>query len=310
MFRPVSSALRSSRESLCSEVSTSSSCTGEAVWVTLIVSPESSVGEPGVPGLRSTKKLPSRKMRGRTLAVASSCSGSAESLSSIVISAAFEPSTPVDGLDLADLDARDPHRRVGPDRVRRLELRLDLEAVRERDVLGEAEEQDERGEDQPHQADEGVRAARGVAAGAGHHLRLRVALGPGLLRARDVGRDRLAGQELLVAGLALTRLARRGGVRVRVGVQVVGLQRAVGRRRRRSALVVRALRRGDDDEALPGAVAVADAEQRGDVAEPQRQVVADRLGGREVVERRAQRLHQVGRCARCRAGPAGRRRRS
>ena len=100
VFRPVSSALRSSRESLCSEVSTSSSCTGDAVWVTLIVSPDFSVGEPGVPGLRSTKKLPSRKMRGRTLAVASSCSGSAESLSSIVSSAALEPSTPVTDLTL------------------------------------------------------------------------------------------------------------------------------------------------------------------------------------------------------------------
>ena len=81
--RPSSSALRSSRESLCSEVSTWSSCTGVAVWVILIVSPESSSGASGVPGLRSTKKLPSRKMRGRIFAVASSCSGSAESLSSM-----------------------------------------------------------------------------------------------------------------------------------------------------------------------------------------------------------------------------------
>ena len=45
------------------------------VCVTLIVSPSSSSGAPGVPGVRSTKKLPSRKMRGRIFAVASACSG-------------------------------------------------------------------------------------------------------------------------------------------------------------------------------------------------------------------------------------------
>ena len=63
----------------CSVVRISSSWTGVAVWVTLIVSPSSSSGVPGEPGRRSTKKLPSRKMRGRILAVASSCSGSPSS---------------------------------------------------------------------------------------------------------------------------------------------------------------------------------------------------------------------------------------
>ena len=75
----------------------------------------------------------------------------------------------LDGLDLADLHARDPDRRVGPDRVRRLELRPDLEAAGERDVLGEAEEHHDGGQDHGHQADEGVRPARCSASAAGHH---------------------------------------------------------------------------------------------------------------------------------------------
>ncbi len=93
MARPSSSALRSSRESVCSEVSTWSSWTGVAVCVILIMSPESSCGAPGEPGLRSTKKLPSRKMRGRIFAVASAWIGSAVSLSSSTSTAAFVPSS-------------------------------------------------------------------------------------------------------------------------------------------------------------------------------------------------------------------------
>ena len=90
---PSSSAVRSSRESLCSDVRTWSSWTGVAVWVILIVPPESSTVASGVPGLRSTKKLPSRKMRGRILAVASSWIGSPASSISIVSRAALVPST-------------------------------------------------------------------------------------------------------------------------------------------------------------------------------------------------------------------------
>jgi hypothetical protein len=74
---PSSTSLRSWRVSDCSAVSTSSSWTGEAVRVTLITPPSSSSGASGLPGRRSTKKLPSRKMRGRILAVASSWMGSA-----------------------------------------------------------------------------------------------------------------------------------------------------------------------------------------------------------------------------------------
>src|SRR4029453_2026704 len=59
-----------------------------------------------------------------------------------------------------------------------------------------------------------------------------------------------------------------------------------GRRRGRAALVVGPLRRGDDDEALAGAVLVADAQQVGDVAEEERRVVAGRLDRRQLRERR------------------------
>ena len=46
----------------------------------------------------------------------------------------------LDRLDLADVDAGDPHGRVDAQRVGGLEDGVDAEAVRERDVLGEAEE--------------------------------------------------------------------------------------------------------------------------------------------------------------------------
>ena len=75
---------------------------------------------------------------------------------------------------------------------------------------------------------------------------------------------------------------------------------AVRRRRRRAALVVRALRRGEDDEALRGAVRAALAEQARHVAEPQRHVVADRLDRREGRERRVEDR------ARCSSGRARR----
>ncbi len=62
-----------------------------AVLVTLIVSPSPKVGADGVPGLRSTKKLPSRKMRGRILAVASVWIGRPRLRISIFTTAASEP---------------------------------------------------------------------------------------------------------------------------------------------------------------------------------------------------------------------------
>src|SRR3954447_8688776 len=63
--------------------------------------------------------------------------------------------------------------------------------------------------------------------------------------------------------------------------------------RRRSALVVRALRRGDDDEALPGAVLVALRQVAGDVAEPQRYVVAGGLRRSDELQRFLQRGNRL-----------------
>ena len=88
--------------------------------------------------MRSTKKLPSRKMRGRILAVASSWSGSAVLVDLHHHERLVGALLRLDRLDLADLDAGDPHRRVDADRVGRLEHRVELEAVGERDVLREA----------------------------------------------------------------------------------------------------------------------------------------------------------------------------
>jgi hypothetical protein len=59
-------------------------------------------------------------MRGRIFAVASLCSGSA-CLDLAVVTRRVGALLAVDLLDLADVDAGDPHRRVGPDRVGRLE---------------------------------------------------------------------------------------------------------------------------------------------------------------------------------------------
>jgi hypothetical protein len=66
-----------------------SNCTGVAVCVSGNVSPSSRIGADGVPGLRSTKKLPSRKIRGRIFASASLWIGSPGSLISIVTIAVF-----------------------------------------------------------------------------------------------------------------------------------------------------------------------------------------------------------------------------
>ena len=63
-----------------------------------MVSPSDSVGDEGVPGCRSTKKLPSRKIRGRIFIVASLWMGSALLESSILTSEASPPpalSTPM-----------------------------------------------------------------------------------------------------------------------------------------------------------------------------------------------------------------------
>ena len=67
--------------------STLPSCTGAAVWLTGTVPPPARTGALGEPGSRSTKKLPSRKIRGRTFTVASAWIGRPSSEISIVTSA-------------------------------------------------------------------------------------------------------------------------------------------------------------------------------------------------------------------------------
>ena len=78
---------------------TSSIWTGVAVCWTGSVPPSSSSGADGEPAVRSTKKLPSRKIRGRILAVASAWIGRPLSSIRIVTIAPVPPrsvrSTPV-----------------------------------------------------------------------------------------------------------------------------------------------------------------------------------------------------------------------
>ena len=69
--RPVSTSWRLARSFACRAVSTWSSWTGVAVCVTGIVESSASTGDCGVPGLMSTKKLPSRNRRGRIFMFAS-----------------------------------------------------------------------------------------------------------------------------------------------------------------------------------------------------------------------------------------------
>ena len=96
-FRPEDSsrsrAWRSLRVGACSALRTWSSCTGALVWLIGRRSPSCSAGAEGEPGLTSTKKLPSRKMRGRIFIVASLCSGRPFVSIRMVTSAACLPSS-------------------------------------------------------------------------------------------------------------------------------------------------------------------------------------------------------------------------
>jgi hypothetical protein len=94
----------------CSAVNTWSSCTGVAVWVTFSVPPSSSSGASGEPDWRSTKKLPSRKIRGRILAVASVWIGRPSSSICMTITAPSEPSC---GLISLTLPTSTPAMRTG-----------------------------------------------------------------------------------------------------------------------------------------------------------------------------------------------------
>ena len=105
--------LRSARTGDCSAVRISSSWTPVEVRLTGIVAPLSSSGALGLPGSSSMKKLPSRKIRGRIAAKASSWIGRPLP-STVKVTLVLSPSRPT--LDhFADVDAGDPHRRVGRD---------------------------------------------------------------------------------------------------------------------------------------------------------------------------------------------------
>ena len=73
--------------------------------------PSGRSGEPGVPGRRSTKKLPSRKIRGRIFNRASRWIGSPRSCILIVTSEAVE--SPPTGLTSATLPTSTPAIRTG-----------------------------------------------------------------------------------------------------------------------------------------------------------------------------------------------------
>ena len=78
----------------------------------------------------------------------------------------------LDRLDLAHVDAGDPHRRVDAQPVGRLEDGVDPEALGERDVLGEAEEERDGGDRERDQPDREGAALLAAAAGdgGGHYL--------------------------------------------------------------------------------------------------------------------------------------------
>ena len=186
------------------------------------MSPSSSFGDDGVPGLQVDEEvaleedaradLGRRRPRGSAAPVF---------LISSVTTASSVPSCASTFLTLPTVDAGDPHGRVRPQRVGRLERRLDAEAVRERDVLREAEERRRRTmiaeRDQPDR--ERAAAARGGAGG-----RRPLACVPSVLACclpATLPITLRPTAERLVAGLALLRLAGRRRVRVRVRVQVV-----------------------------------------------------------------------------------------
>ncbi len=100
----------------CSAVRTSSSCTGVSVcWTGNVWPPATS--RPRMPGVTSTKKLPSRKMRGRILKRVSGRSGRPLSWIRIVTTAPSSPRLPRS--TLVTLPTSTPAIRTG-DALRRL----------------------------------------------------------------------------------------------------------------------------------------------------------------------------------------------
>ncbi len=98
----------------CSAVSSSPNWTGLEVCWTGIRAPSFSFGADGEPACTSTNQLPSRKIRGRILSFASSCSG--RPLSSIsIVTIAPAPSGPpaLTGSTLVTLPTCTPATRTG-----------------------------------------------------------------------------------------------------------------------------------------------------------------------------------------------------
>src|ERR1044072_3605809 len=105
--------------------------------------------------------------------------------------------------------------------------------------------------------------------------------------------DGLAAGVLLVTRFADLLLTRCGRLWIGVVVDVICLVvRVVGGGAGEGALAVRPLRGSERDEGQPVAVAVALACRVGDLAEGERPVVADRLTGHDVGQRRLP--HSVG----------------
>ena len=122
---------RSLRVSVWNVPSTWSNWTGPAVWLIGIVSPSPSSGADGEPGCRSTKKLPSSRMRGRIFSVASLWIGRALSVSSHRHARGrLAVADRLDLRDLADVDAGDPHERARLELVGVRDDRVDLVLAR------------------------------------------------------------------------------------------------------------------------------------------------------------------------------------
>ena len=116
-----------------SVVSTCPNWTGAEVWLIGIVPPDFSFGASGVPGWRSTKTLPSRKMRGRIFSWASLWSGRPDLLISIVTARRAAAARQArHRVDLAHVHAGDPHGRLRLQVVRVLEDRGEPVRVGER----------------------------------------------------------------------------------------------------------------------------------------------------------------------------------
>ena len=131
---------------------------GVAVWRS---------GAEGEPGWTSTKKLPSRKMRGRILMLRVGVEREARVDPQVDDRPLAAAADVVHAGDLADVDPGDPHRRVLRDVVGALERRVDREVVAEGDRLGEGEVAGQGEDDDHHDArGEGRQAAGLLPAGS------------------------------------------------------------------------------------------------------------------------------------------------